>query len=94
MANATDQNPWVLDTAGVITTNAPLRCNLRWVGATTAAHTCIVKDNNGKVVWASQAAGANNVEADLVNPALGIRLNFLGFNLDTIQSGKLYVEII
>lgn len=92
MANDVTKIPWILDTAATITTDR-VRCNLRWVGATTAGHTCLIKDNGGRVVWRSVASGANYVESDAVNPGGG-PFNFEGFILDTIGSGILNVEVL
>lgn len=92
MANNLDSNPWILDTAATITTDR-VRCNLRWVGASTAGHTCVIKDTAGRVVWRSVASGANYVESDAIN-AGGGPFQFTGFVLDTIGSGILNVEVL
>lgn len=92
MANSLTGNPWIVDTAAVITIDR-VRCNLRWVGATTAGHTCLIKDNAGRVVWRSVAGGANYVESDAVNPGGG-PFNFQGLNVDTIASGILNIEVL
>lgn len=95
MANSLGGNVWALDTASAtpITTDR-VRCNLRWVGSTTAGHLCTVKDNAGRTVWSSAAAGANNVESDLLNANPRAPLNVDGFALTAIGSGILYVEIL
>lgn len=88
MANLLDQNPWVLDTAGggVIVVGKVFPRTIRWVGATTAGHQVVIQDSNGKVVWASEAAGANYVESDRVEIAWD------GLDLVTLGSGKVYIE--
>lgn len=94
MANATDQNPWIIDTAGATVLTADrVRCNLRWVGATTAGHGCIIKNAAGKTVWESVAAGANNVESDQLNGGGG-PFNFDGIAVTTLASGRLYIEFV
>jgi hypothetical protein len=93
MANSLGGTAWALDTAGVITTDR-VRCNLRWVGSTTAGHLCTIANNAGRVVWSSAAAGANNVESDLLNANPRAPYQFDGFNLTAIGSGILYVEIL
>ena len=91
MSNVTDQHPWVLDTAGVISTDDYYISKLAWVGGTTAGDNLIVHDKNGNVVFESVAAGANHIdELNFSGELLNSRL-FHGFDLETISSGKLYV---
>ena len=94
MANDVTSNPWILDTAGAtpITTDLIRVKGIRWVGATTAAHAAILKDQNGKVKWRSVASGANYVESD--NLFTRPPNNWDGLVLDTLQSGVIFVELI
>jgi hypothetical protein len=64
MANAVDQHPWVLDTAGLITTDDLYISKLRWVGgaSSVADDQLIVQDKNGKVIFESTATGANFID--------------------------------
>ena len=94
MANVTDNNPWVLDTTGVITTEDVYVAKLRWVGGTTAGHTAVVHDKNSKVEYEALATGANNLdEIDFSGEIASAKL-FRGFDLETLSSGKLYVYLV
>ena len=94
MANITSNNPWVLDSTGAVTTMNLRVKGVRWSGGTTAGHAAIIKDKNGAVVWSSLAAGANNVEADDINNPGGSGLDWQGLTVDTLASGKLYIELL
>jgi hypothetical protein len=87
VANDLSRRPWALDTAAVITTDKIRVNTLRWVGATTAGHTCQVEDKNGEVIWSAVATGSNYGEE---SGLLG-NTNFDGFELAVIGSGILYV---
>ena len=80
---------WALDTAAQIAPRGvEIRVKgLRWVGASNAGDSCIIKDTNGCIVWESVANGANFIESDA--PSFTIN----GFVLDTISTGRLYVEV-
>ena len=94
MANDVTNNPWVLDTAGVITTEDMYVGKLRWVGGTTAGHTAVVHDKNSKVEYEALAVGANNLdEIDFSGEVSSAKL-FRGFDLETLSSGKLYVYLL
>ncbi len=87
MANDITASPWFLDTTGVITTGFIQPRTLRWVGATTAGHQCILHNAAGRVVWKDEASGANYVsESRIVLP-------WNGLTLDTLGSGEVYIEI-
>ena len=88
MANDASGNPWRLDEAGVISTERHKIVGIRWVGATTAGHVCVLKDASGKYIWESVAAGANYVEADTIH----VQREYKGITLVTLESGVLYVE--
>lgn len=92
MGNDVTSNPWVLDSTGAVTTDLLRVKGIRWVGATTAAHAAILKDKNGKVKWSSVASGANYVESDTIYTRPG--QNWDGLTVDTLGSGKLYVELL
>jgi hypothetical protein len=64
MANDLSNNPIVIDTAsGSVLISTPIRIRkIRWVGATTAGHTVIIRNSVDIVFWKSVAAGANYVE--------------------------------
>ena len=95
MSNVTTGNPWILDTAGVITTK------LLWVQKfvfvpNASDDDLIVKDNAGEVVWQIRAvAGSPN------NESVGMEefrpsespMCVSGLNLDTIDGGSLRVYL-
>lgn len=89
MANVTTGTFWKLDTAGVISTDNIKVINLIWDSPTTSGHTIIVKDNGGNMIWEMAAiAGASGITYERsINATCG------GFNLHTIESGTLYVQI-
>lgn len=62
--------------------------NIRWVGATTAGHACIIQDADGVVLWESLASGANYVESDLTE-----RVWRKDIKLPTLGSGRLYITV-
>jgi hypothetical protein len=59
---------------------------IRWVGATTAGHACIIQDADSVVLWESLASGANYVESDLME-----RTWQKDFKLTTLGSGRVYI---
>lgn len=92
MANNLTSNPWVIDTAATITTMKVRVATIRWIGATDAAHTAVITDTAGHVVWAGNANAADYSEES--HPAGYARHGFdtNGLIVTTLGSGKLYVE--
>ena len=90
MANDLTSNPWVIDTASAtsLTTQRIKVKGVRWIGATTAGHTCVIQDDDSKVKWASVAPSSNYVEAD--TPTNSTPWN--GIKVPTLGSGTLYIE--
>ena len=64
MANDLDHNPWVIDTASgtLITAEDVYLDAIRWVGATTASHQCVIQDGNSNVIYEGLASGANFID--------------------------------
>jgi hypothetical protein len=60
----------------------------RWIGGTTAGHSCILKDGNGNVLFESEADGANFLDLMPIFRAVD------GLDVDTLDSGSLYVYCI
>jgi len=87
MANNVTQNPWIIDTAGTLTTGTMRVRLLRWVGGTTAGHECIVTDGQDQEKWRSVAAGSNHIDADHMESYQV----WVGLKVPTIQSGRLYI---
>lgn len=90
MANDLTASPLIIDTASsTMLVEVPIFIKrIRWVGATTAGHQVIIQDVNGRVLWESVAAGANNVESESQD-AVGLWPT--GFKVPTLGSGKLYI---
>jgi hypothetical protein len=90
MANSTVANPWILDTAGVITTSNIWMEKMVYV-PNAADNDLIVKDNGGNIVWSIRAiaSAANNESTGMEHFDGPLLLN--GFNLDTIDGGTLRV---
>jgi hypothetical protein len=88
MANDTNGTPWILDTAGAVTTARVNAKTVRWVApAASAGQKVILKNAAGRVVWEDYATGSNYVVSDRVETIWN------GLTVDTIDSGKLYIEV-
>ena len=89
MANDVTINPIRLDTvsSGAIDSIRRFVKSVRWVGGTTAGHTATIKNGAGVVKWTTEAAGANTVEADLIEDW------WEGLDMDVLGSGIIYVYI-
>ena len=90
MANILTKNPYVLDTTGTVVVagndaDAMMIDFVRWVGATTAGHQCLLKDAAGGIIFDSYATGSNYVEQ------APIRKRYNGLTLTTLASGTLYI---
>ena len=88
MANDTTGNPWVLDTAGVITTNPFVVKRMVWT-PTTVSDDILVQDNSGGTVWSLKAIAADSNQGISYELVLDGSLN--GLNLVTIDHGTLYI---
>ena len=88
MANSTAGN-WVLDTAGVIKTGLVHVGKITWDSPTTANHGLVIKDNGGNVIWDIDAlAAGSDIRYELdVNQVVN------GFNLETLDSGTVHVQV-
>lgn len=80
-------SPIIVDTAATdILVSRPIKIKvIRWVGATTAAHTAVIKDASGNIIWASHATANNHTEESVINEW------FKGLSVTTLASGKLYI---
>jgi hypothetical protein len=89
MANDITRSPLILDATGAVFVSG-IKFNvksIRWVGATTAGHQCILKDAAGRVMWADIASGANYATESRVENIWN------GLTVDTLGSGKVYIEV-
>jgi hypothetical protein len=89
MANVTTGGFWKLDTAAVIDTGIVHVANLIWDSPTAAEDDIVIEDNGGNLIWEMKAiAGGTGITYERsINAACN------GFNLSTIDSGTLYVQI-
>ena len=96
MANDTDHNPWVIDTASstLITAEDVYLDAIRWVGATTASHQCIIQDGNSNVIYEGLASGANFIdERSFGAEYAGPRRVVAGIKVTILGSGKVYLHL-
>lgn len=101
MANVTNDpvsgralNPWVLDTASPTpVTREYLRvASIRWTGASSAAHSVVLKDTDGNVLWEATSTAADYTEES--TPSLNLPAGqWKGLVVDTLGSGKLYLTL-
>lgn len=98
IANVFRERRFIIDTPGATLLRAALAPGesanslnvkaIRWVGATTAGHACVIQDSDGIVYWESVAAGSNYVESDLTE-----RVFQKDFAVPTLASGRLYIYL-
>lgn len=97
MPNLFKEKRFIIDTPGATLLRALLAPgegpilgikNIRWVGATTAGHACVIQDADGVTYWESLASGANYVESDLAE-----RHWQKDFQVTTLASGRLYIYL-
>lgn len=89
MANDATKTPLILDSTGAVFAAGIITraLSVRWVGATTAGHKLILKNAAGRIVFEEEANAANYV-------AEGRPENvWNGLTVDTIGSGKVYIEV-
>ena len=88
MANNLTGDPLIIDTADAGAVDAKTRTinGIRWVNATTASHTAVITDIDGKVIWSCAATGAGFThESNIRFQVSG------GFKVPTLASGILYI---
>ena len=93
MANNLLYNPWILDTvANIDTSSIELRVRgIKWVAATTAGHTAVIKSgDDSHVIWEDVCPGSNYVAYDTLGDQRG-GIVFHGFRLTALGSGRLYI---
>jgi hypothetical protein len=93
MSNVTTANPWILDTAAVITTE-PVRVRRMTYIPNAADNDLEVKHaNGGGVIWVTRAIAAASNNESVGQEAFEGPIGCSGFNLATIDGGKLYVYL-
>ncbi len=92
MANDTTKSPWILDTAGVVTTDLIRVAKVRWVAEGAAAGNNVRLTNTAdRTFWESTATGVNF--EDESDTFLGLDGNVQGLKVAVIEAGKLYVHL-
>ena len=90
MANDTTQNPFLLDTAGVILSNPVTITEVRWRGIAAGADDLVIADKLGSPVATRKGSDAGAGDSltvwDRPKP-------MVGFKLTTIDSGTLEVWV-
>lgn len=89
MGNNITQNPWVLDSAGVVTTKHTPVKRMVWHEPTTASHVLLLVNQKGIEIWSKTAiAGGAGMDYELAD------VGFIdGLTITTLQSGTLKVYI-
>lgn len=94
MSNDITGNPYILDTASsTLVTAARIKIqSIRWVSpVASAGDTAIIQNALGRVVFSSEATGANYVEAQ--NWPYEAPLIADGLKVTTLESGTLYISL-
>jgi hypothetical protein len=81
-----DGSPVVFTASGDVSTKAFIMDSLRWVGATAAGHSIVLKDGNGIEVFKSEANGANFIDGWVWK-----RKWMHGVEVSSMTSGTLYI---
>jgi hypothetical protein len=94
MANNVANNPWILDTAGVITTNPTSVSRIRWY-PNAADDDLSVGHGDGSVVWATRAAtgAASNESVGQEEIVFQPPMAFAGVKLNTLDAGTVHLFV-
>jgi hypothetical protein len=92
VANNTTKNPWILDTAGSVTTDLVRVRMIRWDAEGAAAgNNATITNAADRMFWAASATGVNTgIESDMFE---GVSGNVQGLKVGVIDAGKLYVYL-
>jgi hypothetical protein len=92
MSNVTTANPWILDTAAVITTE-PVRVRKMTYIPNAADNDLEVRHASGGVIWVTRAIAAASNNESIGQETFDGPIGCSGFNLAVIDGGKLYVYL-
>lgn len=87
MANDLGGVVWKVDTTATLVAGPVRPSRFRWVGGTTAGHTCVVTDTAGRTIFTAVATAANYTEDKAITVPM---VN--GLIVTTLASGVLYIE--
>jgi hypothetical protein len=92
VANNTTASPWILDTAGAVTTDKIRVAKIRWDAEGAAAgNNATLTNAAGRAFWAGSATGVNTtIESDTFS---GVEGNVEGLSVGVIEAGRLYVYL-
>ena len=91
MANIYGHSQWILDTAGVVTTDKVRISRMEW-RPNAAADDLLIYDNNAVTVWVTKALAGGTAGAEKIS--FGEGQDILGFDVETIDGGTLYVWLL
>lgn len=87
MSNNLTGNPYIVDTAGIISSAPVFVKRMVWQEPAAAAEDLTVKDSEGKVLWDENShAGGTGIS---IEQEMEIDCN--GITVETIDSGMLYI---
>jgi hypothetical protein len=94
VANNTDNNPWILDTAGVVTASPVSVSKIVFYPSATNDDLSI-GHGDGSVVWITRAAApaSNNESVGQETMTFNPPVSFAGFKVNTIDGGRVYVYL-
>jgi hypothetical protein len=92
VANDLSSNPWIIETAGVITYRPKRVTKMRW-HPTAADNDLVVCHSHGSVVWPirSITGSANNESVGCEEINFNPPFPFEGIKVETLDAGKLYI---
>ena len=88
MANIYGHSQWILDTAGVVTTDKVRINKMEW-RPNAAADDLLIYDNNAETIWVTKALAGGTAGKEDFSPSKPF--DALGFDVETIDGGTLYV---
>jgi hypothetical protein len=94
MANVTTSNPWILDTAGVITANPVSVAKIRYY-PNAADNDLSIGHGDGTVVWVTRAIAASSSNESVGQEEIVFQppMGFTGFKINVIDAGTVYVYL-
>lgn len=94
MSNKIEQNPWILDTQGVITQNPTSVSKIRWY-PNAANDDLSIGHADGSVVWVTRAiaTAASNESVGQEEIVFNPPMSFSGMKINVLDAGTVYVYL-
>jgi hypothetical protein len=94
MANNLTKNPWILDTAGVVTANPTSVAKIRWY-PNAANDDLSIGHADGSVVWITRAIAAASANESVGQEEIVFQppMSFSGMAINVLDAGKVYVYL-